>query len=420
MNLDQVRVGWRDPGGLGVGRGLRRVEPAAIASIRPAGSPPGRSGPVQGRCGAISPAASRSPISRYSALAGSSTSGISARRLTPAAPGWSTSPVGRTQATCRFSESSGSTSRPAGRWPRSSTSPTVIAWRSVTDPWAPWAPSSGSWVTSKSGRDTSRTPGISRSGGRASAATSSVLATSGEPSSASPPGVAVAGSSSSSRRLTAAQGQGADGVEQVARAADAHARRPPATRHQGLPPVGRAYPPQPGRHPPAQLGVPERQPPGRQLPLRAVGKPGTVGPTRPLRAAVAGEPARPAAWPRHRLGPAPPRRRPARRSAASRTRPATPRAGIPPATGQATTGRQRPRQPPQTSSPSLIPPMARQHGSTDIEPARAPPGSGRARAPPGRVSRASGLRRPTASTRPAPGREQLGTRVHHRLGLKCR
>jgi hypothetical protein len=37
------------------------------------------------------------------------------------------------------------------------------------------------------------------------------------------------------------------------------------------------------------------------------------------------------------------------------------------------------------SSPSLIPPMARQHGNRSKSPVSVPPGSGSARAPPGRV-----------------------------------
>ena len=155
------------------GAGSSGLRPAAIASDSPGrirttsettASPPGptaSAGPNPAR---------RAAISRYSALAGSTTSqGIPA--LVAASSSVRTvcdfpEPVAPLTNTCRFSESSGSTSGPADRRLRSRISPTAIVSR----------PAAGSWVTSKSGRSASRMPGISRSGGRDSAAISSVLA----------------------------------------------------------------------------------------------------------------------------------------------------------------------------------------------------------------------------------------------------
>jgi hypothetical protein len=112
----------------------------------------------------------RAAISRYSALAGSTTSqGICARvaassraRIVCDLP----EPVAPVTKTCLFSESFGSTSGPAARLVRSSTSPSAIASRVPAD----------SCVTSNSGLSASLMPGISLSGGRASAASRSVLA----------------------------------------------------------------------------------------------------------------------------------------------------------------------------------------------------------------------------------------------------
>ena len=202
MNSALTRSAW-------VCSGNRRPSPSAAGSsgLRPAAIASGSPGRIRTTVAIAAPAApgppvpaSRAAISRYSALAGSTTShGI------PAAVAASSSartvcdfpdPVAPLTNTCRFSESSGSVSGPAGRRFRSRISPTVIAAR----------PAAGSWVTSKSGRSASRIPGISRSGGRDSAATSSLLAQNGWAATASPPagGSAASGSSSASRRPRAA------------------------------------------------------------------------------------------------------------------------------------------------------------------------------------------------------------------------
>ena len=134
--------------------GSSGLSPAAIASDSP------------GRIRTTRPVGRprrRSAISRYSALAGSSTShGIPAQAAASSSARMVCDfpePVAPQTNACRLSEPSGSTSRPAGRRSRSSTSPTVIASRSGADSRAPdsWAPSS--WVTSKSGPDISRTRG---------------------------------------------------------------------------------------------------------------------------------------------------------------------------------------------------------------------------------------------------------------------
>ena len=163
MNSALTRSAW-------VCSGNRRPAPSAAGSsgLRPAAIASGSPGRIRTTLAIAAPAApgppvpaSRAAISRYSALAGSTTShGI------PAAVAASSSartvcdfpdPVAPLTNTCRFSESSGSVSGPAGRRFRSRISPTVIAAR----------PGAVSWVTSKSGRSGSRMPGISRSGGRA-------------------------------------------------------------------------------------------------------------------------------------------------------------------------------------------------------------------------------------------------------------
>ena len=173
MNSALTRLAWvcsgkRRP--FSSGAGSSGLSPAAIASDSPGrirttsettASVPGTPPPIPAR---------RAAISRYSALAGSTTSqGIPA--LVAASSSVRTvcdfpDPVAPLTNTCRFRESSGSTSGPAGLRLLSRISPTSIASR----------PATGSWVTSKSGRSASRIPGISRSGGRDSAAINSVLA----------------------------------------------------------------------------------------------------------------------------------------------------------------------------------------------------------------------------------------------------
>ena len=176
MNSALTRSAW-------VCSGNRRPSPSAAGSsgLRPAAIASGSPGRIRTTWEITAPApgpaapgtpgpASRAAISRYSALAGSTTShGIPA--LVAASSSARTvcdfpDPVAPLTNTCRFSESSGSASGPAGLRFRSRISPTVIAAR----------PAAGSWATSKSGRSASRIPGISRSGGRVSAATSSLLA----------------------------------------------------------------------------------------------------------------------------------------------------------------------------------------------------------------------------------------------------
>jgi hypothetical protein len=151
---------------------------AGSSGLRPAATASGSPGRIRITCAP----GTRLAISRYSALAGSTTShGIfrsaaassSARTVCDFPP-----PVAPQTSACRFSDSSGSANTPAGARPRSRIRP-------ISKP-RTGAGSSG--VTSNSGRSASRTPGISASGGRASAASSPVEAQNGDDSVASPPG----------------------------------------------------------------------------------------------------------------------------------------------------------------------------------------------------------------------------------------
>ncbi len=114
---------------------------------------------------------SRAAISRYSALAGSTTShGIPAPVAASSRPRtvWDfPAPVAPHTNTCRFSDARGIASSPAGTRFQSSTVPAGTG-----GPLPSSATTAVSGVTSKSGRSTSRIPGSSRAGGRASAATS--------------------------------------------------------------------------------------------------------------------------------------------------------------------------------------------------------------------------------------------------------
>ena len=114
---------------------------------------------------------SRAAISRYSALAGSTTShGIPASVAASSRPRtvWDfPAPVAPQTNACRFSDARGRASSPAGTRFQSSTVPTGTA-GSLASP----EKTVVSGVTSKSGRSTNRMPGSSRAGGRASAATS--------------------------------------------------------------------------------------------------------------------------------------------------------------------------------------------------------------------------------------------------------
>ena len=143
--------------------------------------PAGGSASSPGRMRITSVPGSRAAISRYSALAGSTTShGIPARVAAASRPRtvWDfPAPVAPQTNVCRFSEARGTASSPAGTRFQSSTIPTGTAGSLPVIP-APWA-AVVSGETSKSGRSTNRMPGTSRAGGRASAATSREEASNG-------------------------------------------------------------------------------------------------------------------------------------------------------------------------------------------------------------------------------------------------
>ena len=156
--------------------GLQREAPASRPAAGASGLIPAATWSASpGRIRTTSPAApfSRTLISRYSALAGSTTS---QGRPAPDAASSSArtvcdfpAPVAPQTNTCRFTEAAGTDRGPAGMPLRSSTVPS----RSRDAP--PASPGGGSGVTSNSGRRVSRIPGTSASGIRARDASSTVL-----------------------------------------------------------------------------------------------------------------------------------------------------------------------------------------------------------------------------------------------------
>ena len=156
--------------------GLQREAPAPAPAAGASGLIPAATWSASPGRIRTTPAAgpfSRTLISRYSALAGSTTSH---GRPAPDADSSSArtvcdfpAPVAPQTNTCRFTEAAETDRGPAGTPLRSSTMPS----RSRDPPSA--SARGGSGVTSNSGRRVSRTPGTSASGTRARDASSTVL-----------------------------------------------------------------------------------------------------------------------------------------------------------------------------------------------------------------------------------------------------